>query len=147
MVPSSLAILFSTLGCGGVGLDQIAADNTEPSEYLDITPEGMIDFGSHLVNDDPPLPNKTVVLSGDGEGQLAIIDVWLQDSASGTFKLPEELPLPLIIKPGGEFKVKLRFGPTEVTSYTGELNIMYDDGTSEGAVVSRPLTGSGCADC
>ncbi len=145
---SSLAILFSLLSCGGVGLEPSVADSMAPSEFLAIEPEGTIDFGRRLVNDDPPLPNKTIVLSGDGEGQLAIIDVWLQDSASGTFKLPsDDLPLPLIIKPGGEFRVKLRFAPTEVVSYTGELNIMYDDGTAEGAVVSRPLAGSGCTAC
>jgi len=129
------------MACGGIGLT--AADTGMLVSTLGVNPAGTIDFGSHNVNTELPT-KKDVVLYADGDTSLPIIDVFLEDNGGGVFKLPDTLPLPLIITPDGDFPVRMRFKPEEVITYYGELSIQFDDGSAEGAVVNRPLMGEGC---
>ena len=56
------------------------------------------------------------------------------------------LPLPLRLEPGLEFPVELRFTPYAVGTFSGELVVLYDDGTAEGESVRIPISGQGCDD-
>ena len=134
-------VLAALTGCGGIGLDPYDTGVMESTLVID--PSGTIDFGTYNVNTVRPA-RKDVVLYADGGTHLAIIDVFLQDNAAGTFKLPDTLPLPIRLAPEGNFPILLRFNPDDPITYYGELSVLYDDGTAEGAVITRPLQGMGC---
>ena len=135
------AVALMAMACGGIGLSP--SDTGVVASTLGINPVGTIDFGSHNVNTELPT-KKDVVLFADGDTPLPIIDVFLEDSSGGVFKVPDNLPLPLIIAPDGDFPVRMKFNPKEVTIYYGELSIQFDDGSAEGALINRPLMGEGC---
>jgi hypothetical protein len=139
-------IAASFIGCGTYGLE--ATDTGAMTSSLGIDPLGEIDFGGHDLNADKSA-RKDVVMFVDGEQPLAIIDIFLEGGNSEIFKLSEELPLPIMLQPGVDFPVSIRFSPHASGTFRGELTVMIDDGTTEGAYINRPLVGEGCteSDC
>jgi hypothetical protein len=142
---SALAPILAILafGCGGIGLTATGRDELGGPEDLTVTPTGTIDFGTHSIDEERP-GKIDVILIAHGDLPLAIIDVYLEDDAGAVFKLPDVLPLPIRLKAGAEFPVLLRFKPIAAVEYFGELAIILDDGTEEGAAISRVIQGTGC---
>lgn len=136
-------LAFLATGCGTYGLD--ATDTGGMASSLGIDPFGEIDFGKHDL-DAPKSARKDVVLFVDGDQPLAIIDVFLEGGNSEIFRLPEDLPLPILLQPGTDFPISLRFSPTSGGTFRGELTVMIDDGTEAGAFINRPISGEGCSD-
>ena len=132
---------MAVTGCGTYGLEP--TDTGMMPSSLGIDPFGEIDFGEH-----DPSANKSarqeIVMFVDGEQQLAIIDVFLEGGESEIFSLPPDLPLPILLQPGMQFPVSLRFDPNAPGTFRGELTVMIDDGTEAGAYINRPLVGEGC---
>jgi len=137
----ALTALFS--GCGSYGLD--ATDTGAMASQLGIDPLGEIDFGAHDLGA-PKSARTDVVMFVDGEQPLAIIDVFLEGGSSDIFSLSDELPLPLLLQPGVDFPVSLRFSPDTSGTFRGELTVMIDDGTDDGSYINRPIVGEGCTD-
>ena len=134
---------FLTTGCGTYGLEP--SDTGMLPSALGIDPFGEIDFGQHSPNASRSA-RKDVVLFVDGEQQLAIIDIFLEGGESEIFSLPPDLPLPILLQPGIQFPVSMRFAPSSTGTFRGELTVMIDDGTEEGAYINRPVVGEGCAE-
>jgi hypothetical protein len=138
-----LILSLSLSGCGAYGLQVF--DTGGASSTLGIDPMGEIEFGEHS----PALEKsvrKEVVLWVDGAVPLAIVDAYLEGSSSDAFSISDELPLPIRLQPGGDFPLQLRFAPHATGTYRGELVILIDDGTEEGAYIHRSIHGTGCDD-
>ncbi len=130
-------------GCGTYGLD--ATDTGAVASNLGIDPFGEIDFGTHDLNA-PKTARKDIILFVDGEQPLAIIDVFLEGGNSEIFMLPDDLPVPILLQPGTEFPISMRFSPNASGTFRGEMTVMIDDGTAEGAYINRPIVGEGCTE-
>jgi hypothetical protein len=137
------ALAAAVTGCGTYGLE--ATDTGAMVSSLGIDPFGEIDFGEHELAA-AKSARTDVVLFVDGEQPLAIIDVFLEGGNSDIFRLPDDLPLPILLKPGTDFPVSLRFSPDATGTFRGELTVMIDDGTDEGAYINRPIVGEGCSE-
>jgi hypothetical protein len=138
-----LILSLSLSGCGSYGLQVF--DTGGFSSTLGIDPSGEIQFGEHSPSLEKPV-RKEVVLWVDGEDPLAIVDVYLDESSSDVFGLSDDLPLPIRLHPDGSFPLQLRFLPSEAGSYRGQLVVLIDDGTEDGAYIHRSIQGSGCDD-
>ena len=130
-----------TTGCGTYGLEP--TDTGFMPSALGIDPFGEIDFGEHST-DASKSARKDIILFVDGEQPLAIIDVFLEGENASNFSLPADLPLPIRLQPGVEFPIALRFSPDSPGAFRGEMKVMIDDGTTEGAYINRPIVGEGC---
>ena len=130
---------FAT-GCGSVGLDVM--DTGGMGSILGVDPAGQIDFGEHST-DAAKSVRKDVVLWVDGNEPLAVVDVFLDESSDVSFWVSSSLPLPIRLKPDRQFPVEVRFQPDDTGTQRGELVILIDDGTQEGAYIRRPLVGEG----
>jgi hypothetical protein len=126
------------VGCGGVGLDQLAADALGPLVATD--PDGDIQFGDH-VPDARSMSHEVSVLS-TGDESVYVADVWVETNTEGVFYVPNELPFPQLLDPGAEIPVTIRFAPTAVGTFHGALVIEVEDGT----ILERMLVGQGCRD-
>ena len=138
-----LILSLSFSGCGTYGLQVF--DTGGVSSTLGIDPMGEIQFGEHSSSLEKPV-RKEVVLWVDGDDPLAIVDVYLEDSSSGVFDLSDDLPLPIRLHPDGAFPLQLKFLPSAAGSYRGELVVLIDDGTDDGAYIHRSIQGSACDD-
>jgi hypothetical protein len=138
-----LILSLSLTGCGTYGLQVF--DTGSFSSTLVIDPEGEIQFGEHSSALEKPV-RKEVVLWVDGEDPLAIVDVYLDGSSSEVFGLSDDLPLPIRLHPAGSFPLQLKFLPSAAGSYRGELVVLVDDGTEDGAYIHRSIQGLGCDD-
>ena len=140
---SVLALM--TMGCGTMGLSSYDTAVGAEDITLGVDPRGNIEFGRVS-----PSKSKSelqdVVLYAQGEGMLNIVDVYLSDSSSTSFSMRQNLPLPMRMEDGEEFPVQVRFLPSTVGMFTGELVILLDDGSPEGDEVYLPLSGKGCED-
>jgi len=130
-----------TTGCGTYGLEPTDTGGIPSS--LGIDPFGEIDFGEHSTNANKSA-RKDILLFVDGDQPLAIIDVFLEGGDSTIFSIPPDLPIPILLQPGSDFPVSLGFSPDSTGSFRGEMTVLIDDGTSEGAYINRPIVGVGC---
>ncbi len=132
------------MGCGTVGLEAFDTGG-EGSPLLGVDPDGDLSFGRVS-----PAKEKSaveeVLLYSAGDTTLAIVDVYLNESSSGAYTVRNDLPLPLLLQPGGEFPVEVRFAPFAVGSFSGELVVLFDNGTEEGESARIPIVGQGCED-
>jgi len=140
-----IALIFALTGCGSIGLDVM--DTGGMSSILGVDPAGQIDFGQRNASA-TKAARKDIVLWVDGGQPLAIVDVYLDETSDSSFWMSSDLPLPIRLSPDMEFPVEVRFNPGDTGTHRGELVVLLDDGTTEGAYVRRPLVGEGCAgDC
>jgi len=140
-----IALIFALTGCGSIGLDIM--DTGGMNSILGVDPAGQIDFGQRNASA-TKAARKDIVLWVDGGQPLAIVDVYLDETSDSSFWMSSDLPLPIRLSPDMEFPVEVRFNPGDTGTYRGELVVLLDDGTTEGAYVRRPLVGEGCAgDC
>jgi len=136
-----IALIVATTGCGSIGLDVM--DTGGMGSILGVDPAGQIDFGQHRASAEKAI-RKDVVLWVDGGQPLAIVDVYLDNASDSSFWMSNDLPLPIRLSPDMEFPVEVRFNPGDTGTHRGELVILLDDGTLEGAYVRRPIVGEGC---
>jgi len=140
-----IALTAALTGCGTIGLDVM--DTGGMGSILGVDPAGQIDFGQHRASASKAA-RKDVVLWVDGGQPLAIVDVYLDEDSDSSFWMSNELPLPIRLSPEMEFPVEVRFNPAGTGTHRGEMVILLDDGTMEGAYVRRPIVGEGCeGDC
>ncbi len=140
-----IALTFALTGCGSIGLDVM--DTGGMNSILGVDPAGQIDFGQHNASA-TKAARKDVVLWVDGGQPLAIVDVYLDETSDSSFSMSNDLPLPIRLSSDMEFPVEVRFNPGDTGTHRGELVILLDDGTTEGAYVRRPIVGVGCdSDC
>ena len=144
MRTTSILLLSTMLGCADVGLSRF--DSGVPaSAELGVDPDGEVLFGRVSPAIDKSALEEVVLYSAGGS-TLAIVDVYLDESSSGAYSMRDDLPLPLRLAPGLEFPVELRFTPYAVGTFSGELVVLFDNGTPEGESVRIPITGEGCED-
>ncbi len=137
-------LLAATMGCGTVGLESFDSGGGG-SPLLGIDPTGDLSFGRVSPSIEKSALEEVLLYSA-GEATLAIVDVYLDESSSGAYSMRSDLPLPLRLEPGREFPVEVRFSPYAVGSFSGELVVLFDNGTEEGESVRVPVVGSGCDD-
>lgn len=136
-----IALTFALTGCGSIGLDVM--DTGGMDSILGVDPAGQIDFGQHNASAEKAA-RKDIVLWVDGGQPLAIVDVYLDETSDSSFWMSSDLPLPIRLSPDMEFPVEVRFNPGDTGTHRGELVVLLDDGTTEGAYVRRPIVGEGC---
>jgi hypothetical protein len=140
-----IALTSALTGCGSIGLDTM--DTGGMNSILGVDPAGQIDFGQHSASA-AKAARKDVVLWVDGGQPLAIVDVYLDTASDSSFWMSNDLPLPIRLSPDMEFPIEVRYNPGDDGTHRGELVILLDDGTLEGAYVRRPIVGEGCnGDC
>jgi hypothetical protein len=144
MRPVLTILTFLIGGCGSMGLDITDTGDT-PLALLGVDPMGDIDFG-RVSPAKPKSALQDVVLYAQGEGTLAIVDVYLSNVTSEAFTMRNNLPLPIRLDADGEFPVQVRFLPYAAGAYAGEMVVLVDDGSAEGEEIFLPLTGRGCDD-
>ena len=110
-------------------------------ERLSLTPVGKVEFGR--VATDGSSTSQELVLTNVGSSQLPLIDVYMDEFTASAFYLPDELPLPLMLKPGAAFTLKVFFKPYAVSEFKGTVILELDDGT-EVFQAERDLLGFGC---
>ena len=143
MTSRCLSSLFATLltGCGTLGLDYASLGDMRAE--LDIVPGGQIAFES--TSPDAKSAIEEVLFASVGDLPVNLIDVYLDDSTSQAFSLPDGLPLPLRLEPGDDYPVEMTFSPYGVGQYSGVLTVVMDvDG--EPLVTTRRVVGAGCGD-
>jgi hypothetical protein len=136
-----IVLTFALAGCGSIGLDVM--DTGGMNSILGVDPAGQIDFGQHNASAEKAV-RKDIVLWVDGGQPLAIVDVYLDETGDSSFWMSNDLPLPIRLSPDMEFPVEVRFNPGDTGTHRGELVVLLDDGTTEGAYVRRPIVGEGC---
>lgn len=146
LIASLLASLGVVSGCQETGLEPYAdsgvssaAGNIE--DRMELTPIGTVEFGR--VATDGTSSSQEVILTNVGSQQLPVIDVYMDEFTASAFFLPDELPLPLMLKPGASFTLDVYFKPYAVSEFTGTVIIELDDG-DEVYQASRALLGFGC---
>ena len=127
-------------GCGSVGLDVM--DTGSATSTLAVDPAGQIDFGSHST-DAAKSFRKDVVLSVDGAQPIAVVDIYIDETSDPSFWMSPNIPVPIRLKPDSVFPIEIRFQPDDEGTQRGELVILIDDGTVEGAYLRRPIVGEG----
>jgi hypothetical protein len=129
------------VGCGTLGLDYASLDDMQAQ--LDIVPGGQITFES--TSSEAKSAIEEVLFASIGELPVNLIDIYLDDTSSQAFNLPDDLPLPLRLEPGDDYPVEMTFSPYGVGQYSGNLTVVLDvDG--EPLVTTRRVVGSGCSD-
>ena len=140
-VRPSLTLLTALItGCGSVGLDVM--DTGGMASTLAVDPAGQIDFGSHSTDATKSI-RKDVVLSVHGDQPIAVVDVYIDDTSDPSFWMSPNIPVPIRLQPDSVFPIEIRFQPDDQGPQRGELVILIDDGTVEGAYLRRPIVGEG----
>jgi|GEM_PF-3101006 len=137
-------LFIAAIGCGPLGLERMDTGASGAAE-LGVEPEGNVRFGKVSPSTEKSVVEEILLYSA-GNGTLAIVDVYLDDSSSGAYSMRGDLPLPVRLTPGSEFPVQVRFSPYAVGTFSGELVVLFDDGTEEGESVRISIVGEGCAD-
>lgn len=136
-----LSIAGLVSGCGTLGLDYASLGDMRAQ--LDIVPGGQITFES--TSSDAKSAIEEVLFASVGELPVNLIDIYLDETSSQAFNLPDDLPLPLRLEPGDDYPVEMSFSPYGVGLYSGNLTVVLDvDG--EPLVTTRRVVGTGCSD-
>ena len=144
LVLASLALLGAA--CTDVGLEAfndsgVIADTGSVGERLEVVPQNGLDFGR--VDTQGNSVAEEVVITNTSSGKLPIIDIYMDEFTSQAYWLPDELPLPILLNPGGAFTVDVYFKPYAVGEFTGTVVVEVDD-KGELLTVERDLKGLGC---
>ncbi len=140
------ALGLALVGCEDTGLESFVDSGVDGAsgadDRVELTPIGVVEFGR--VATDGSSSSQELVLTNVSMANLPLIDVYMDEFTASAFYLPDELPLPLMLKPGASFTLDVYFSPYAVSEFTGAVILELDVGEEEVSVASRDLLGFGC---